>query len=87
MKNRYYQIRESSHPSQNGTIVRVSNGKLEVFAGETEEDELKNMICLNKGRLFANPKYSATEINYSKASELKQEFTHWIGLKLWIGGF
>jgi len=71
MKTEYFNLRCRSKPSANGVVIKLSDGKLEVIAGRSD-----NHISLdNEGNiLYDKLKYLFIELDEETAVKMKEDY-------------
>lgn len=67
MKDQYYRVRPTKHPTQNGSVIRFRAGKIVVLAGTDAG------CCVKVGDVIARPGYFITKISRGTAYSLKQD--------------
>ena len=83
MVEEYYRVRLNKHPEQNGVVVRLKEGKLEVFAGETSLDEVGCEVSQKYG-VQAKSGHFLTKISQSAAYRLKEGADSWAKMQLYF---
>jgi hypothetical protein len=83
MNERYYRVRKSDHPKENGIVVRLCEGKLETFAGGCDPKEYGCRI--KKSELSVSEGHQFEEISARKAEKLRSDYINWVGMQTWLG--
>ena len=79
MVDKYYRVRKTEHIKQNGIVIRLSEGKLETFAGGCDPKEYR---CKIKSRqLSVGEGYHFEEISARKAKKLRGDYISWVGMQ------
>lgn len=73
--NRYFRLRPADKPEVNGKILRITQGKLELFVGIGNISELG--VSVKDGEIIYSEKYSLEEINEQTANQLKEDADNW----------
>lgn len=84
---KYYNLIESKIPDSFGSVVKLKEGKLEVFVGGKDLNDFE--ITLNNkkdGIEKVSKKYIIKEITKYKADELKEGEFNWNVQYVWVGG-
>jgi len=71
----YYQVIPKKEPSVNGTVIRMDEKSLEVFAGESNLSNFN--LNIRHGQVMVDGSYSIKQISEADALKLRESFGCW----------
>ena len=82
----YYRVnKKGTH--QNGIVVKIKNGKIEVLAGYMDDFREYGCSLDEKGNFRVGKKYSMIQISPEQAKDREQMYKRWINERVEAGRF
>ena len=76
MAEEFYRVRSEKQPEQNGFVVRLKDGELELFVGESDISKVGCKIN-DEGKITAKQGHFLTSISRTKAYKMKKDEFYW----------
>ena len=84
---KYYNLKEKNLPESFGSVIKLKEGKLEVFVGDNDLENFEITLNRKKDEIAkVNKKYNLKEISRSKSYKLKEGENNWEFQYAWVAG-